>query len=58
MDTAAFDLQEIKKVGQSFYISTFFYSLILAGEIVIYLSSVVIYGYLLKQVAVIAELLQ
>ena len=48
MYTAAFDLQERKRVGQSFYVSTFFYSLILAAEIVFYLSSVIINGNLLK----------
>ena len=53
MDTHAFDLQEIKRVGQSFYVS-----LILATDFVINLSFVIINGNLLKQVAVTAKLFQ
>ena len=45
----------MKRVGQSFYILTVF-SLILADIIVIYLSFVIIYGNLLKYVAVTAQL--
>ena len=37
-----FDFQEIKRMGQSFYILTFFIFLILAADIDIYLSLVII----------------
>ena len=42
IDIDAFDLQEIKRVGQSFYVLTFFNSLILADDIVIYFSFIII----------------
>ena len=47
-----------KKSGQSFYVLTLFYSLISADIIVIYLSFVIIYGNLLKYVAVTGQPLQ
>ena len=55
MDTDVLDLQDLKGVGQSLYR---FYSLVLAADIVIYLSFVIINGNLLKKVAVTAKLLQ
>ena len=45
MNTDAFELQEIKRVEQSFYVLTNF---ILAAEIVIYLPFVIINGKILK----------
>ena len=56
-DRDAFDLQNIKRVEQSFIYFDSFYSLILANYIVIYLSLVIRYGNLLKYVTVIAQLL-
>ena len=47
-DRDVFDLQNIKRVGQSFYILTVFYSFILLDNVVNYLSFVIIYGNLLK----------
>ena len=58
-DRDAYYLQNINRVGQFFYILTvFIYSFILAAIIVIYLSVVIIYGNLLKYIAVTAQLLQ
>ena len=49
MNTDAFGLQEIKRVGQSFYFFDIFYSVILAAtDIVFYLSFVIINGNVLK----------
>ena len=59
MDRDAFGLQIIKSVGQSIYILTFlFFILILADGIVIYFSFVIIYGNILKYITVTAQLLQ
>ena len=59
MDTDAFDLKEKKEwVGQSLYVLTFLYSLILASDIVIYLFFVIINVNLLKYGAVTAKILQ
>ena len=50
-DKDAFDLQIIKRVGQSFYILT-----IMADKINIYLLFDIVYGNLLKYIAVTAKL--
>ena len=54
-DRDAFDLQNLKTMGQSFYFDNF-HSLILADNIVFYLSFII--GNLLKYIAVTARLLQ
>ena len=56
-DRDAFDFQNIKRVGQSLYYVSF-YSFILADNIVIYFSFVIIYSSLLKHVTVTAHFLQ
>ena len=48
----------IKSVGQSFYILTVFIFLILAENIVTYLSFVIMYDKHLKYIAVTGQLLQ
>ena len=58
IDFDAFFLQEIKRVGQSFYILTIFYYRILPNNIVIYVSLIIIYDNLLKYITVTANLLQ
>ena len=58
IDFDALYLQEIKRVGQSFYTVDNFCSLILSDNIVIYLSLVIIYGNLLKYITVTVHLLQ
>ena len=55
IDFDAFYLQEIERVGQSFYILTM---IILPDNSVIYVSLVIIYGNLLKYITVTAHLLQ
>ena len=54
MDTDAFDLQEIKRVGKFWH----FYYLLEAADIVIYLSFVIINGNLLKHAEITANILQ
>ena len=58
IDFDAFYLQEIKRVGQSFYPFENCYSLILPDNIFIYLSLVIISGNLLKYITVPAQFLQ
>ena len=58
MCTDATDLQEMKKSGAVLLRLDIFYPLILAADIVIYLSFAIINGNLLKKVAVTAPLLQ
>ena len=53
-DGDAFDIQNIKSVGQFFI----FGQLNFTAFIVIYLSFIIIYGYLLKYTAVTVQLLQ
>ena len=57
-DRDVFDLQNIKKSGPVFLYFDHFFSLILADKNVIYLSFCIIYGNLLKYIAVTAQLLQ
>ena len=57
-DINAFGLQNIKKSGAVFLYFEIFYSLILADNIIIYLSFVLIYGNHLKYVALTANFLQ
>ena len=57
METDTFDLQDIKS-GTVFLSIDMFYSLILAADIVIYLSFISMNGNLFKQVAVTAKPLQ
>ena len=57
-DKDAFDLQNIIRVGQSFYSSTLLYSLISATKSVIYLSFVIVNGNLLNCETVRPQLLQ
>ena len=48
MDTYAFDLQEIQRVRQYICVLTLFHSLIIADDIVIYLTFAIINDNLLK----------